>query len=359
MRPLIARRAAEPPLTRREGAAALDPRRDPDLTDHGRAAAATEPARGPAASGPPRRAAAAEPPRRAAAAEPPRDPAPSIWAYRVQRLWLTPLFRKVVRVGLPAFAVVLTLGLYVGDEDRRTAMVETVQELRREIEGRPEFRVNVLGVEGASPAVTAEIRGALALDLPVSSFDLDLAALRQRLEALPAVASADLRIRGGGYLSVTVEERAPVLIWQTREGAVLIDAEGHFVAALGDRALTQPLPLVGGEGADRVVAEALALHAAAAPLGDRLRGLVRMGERRWDVVLTDGRRILLPERAPVQALDRALALDDATDILARDVLRLDLRNPERLTVQLTPEALEELRRLRAFEAGGEPGERNG
>jgi cell division protein FtsQ len=329
MRPLIARRETGPLIAGRE----------PGPVTAGRASAAA--------------------PSEAPAPEPRRDPAPSIWSYRVQRLWLTPLFRKVMRVGLPSFAVVFATGYYVADEGHRTAIVETLQEVRREIEDRPEFRVNVLGIEGASQGVTEEIRGALALDLPVSSFDLDLEALRQRIEALPAIASADLRIRSGGYLSVQVDERAPALIWQTREGTVLIDAEGHFVAALGDRDLSAPLPLVGGEGADRVVDEALALHAAAAPLGDRLRGLVRVGERRWDVVLTDDRRILLPERGPVQALDRALALDDATDILGRDVLRLDLRNPDRLTVQLTPEALEELRRLRALERGVEPGDRNG
>jgi cell division protein FtsQ len=299
----------------------------------------------------PRRAPVVAPAPLAMAAEPavPRDPAPSIWSYRVQRLWLTPLFRRVVRVGLPSLAVVLAVGAYVGNEAQRTALVNGLAEIRREIEARPEFRVNVLGVSGASDAVTEEIRGALALQLPVSSFDLDLAALRQRIEALPAVAAADLRIQSGGYLAVRVTERVPALIWQTREGALLIDREGHFVAGLADRVLEAPLPLVAGEGADLVVEEALALHAAAAPLGDLLRGLVRVGERRWDVVLTDDRRILLPETGAVQALDRALALQDASDILGRDVLRLDLRNPDRLTVQLTPAAIEELRRLRALE----------
>lgn len=291
--------------------------------------------------------------------ETPRDPAPSIWSYRVQRLWLTPLFRRVLRVGLPGFVVVLTLGVFLADDARRTAILDGAQEIRREIQNRPEFRVNVLGVDGASDAVIAEIRRALSLDLPVSSFDLDLDALRARIEALPAVADADLRIQSGGYLAVRVTERVPALVWQTREDTVLIDGEGHFVAALADRPLATPLPVVGGDGADRVVDEALAIHAAAAPLGDVLHGLVRMGERRWDVVLTDGRRILLPETAPVQALDRALALNDATDILGRDVVRIDLRNPDRLTVQLTPEALEELRRLRALDQDPQTGERSG
>jgi cell division protein FtsQ len=287
------------------------------------------------------------------------DPAPSIWSYRVQRLWLTPLFHKLLRVGLPSFAVVFCAGVFFADEARRAAIWDGAQEIRREIESRPEFRVNVMGVEGASDAVIEDIRGALALDLPMSSFDLDLAALRAHVEALPAVASADLRIQSGGYLAVRVTERVPALIWQTREDTVLLDAEGHFVAGLDDRPLDVSLPTVAGDGADRVVGEALALHAAAAPLGDQLRGLVRLGERRWDVVLTDGRRILLPAERPVQALDRALALNDVTDILARDVLRIDLRNPDRLTVQLTEPALEELRRLRALERDTQTGERSG
>jgi cell division protein FtsQ len=289
----------------------------------------------------------------------PHDPAPSLWSYRVQRLWLTPLFRTVLRVGLPATALAVVCGVYFGDAARRAAIVDGMAEVRREIENRPEFRVNVLGVDGASDAVIAEIRAAVALDLPLSSFDLDLSDLRARIEALPAIASADLRIQSGGYLAVRVTERVPAMIWQTREGPVLIDAAGHFVAALDERVLDAPLPAMAGDGADRAVGEALALHAAAAPLGDQLQGLVRMGERRWDVVLTDGRRILLPEGRPVQALDRALALNDVSDILGRDVLRLDLRNPDRLTVQLTPQALEEMRRLQALERVTQTGEQNG
>jgi cell division protein FtsQ len=101
------------------------------------------------------------------------------------------------------------------------------------------------------------------------------------------------------------------------------------------------------------------LHAAAQPLGERLRGLVWVGERRWDVVLEDDRRILLPETGARQALDRALALQDATDILNRDVVRIDLRDPDRLTVQLTPAAVQELQRLRALERETPTGEQSG
>lgn len=287
------------------------------------------------------------------------DPAPSRLTYRAQRLWLTPIFRKTLRVGLPAFTVMMVAGSFLADPVTQQRMRDAIGEIRREIEDRPEFRVNVLGITGASPQVTEDVRAALALDLPLSSFDFDLDDLRARVEALPAVRTADLRIQTGGYLAVTVDERVPAFIWQTRDGPVLIDADGHFVASLDSRPQIPALPLIGGDGADRATAEAAQLIAAAAPLGARLRGLVRMGERRWDVVLVDDRRILLPETDAVAALDRALALDDATELLTRDVVRVDLRNPDRLTVQMTPAAIGAYRDLRAREMSTESGGQSG
>ena len=39
--------------------------------------------------------------------QPRRDPAPSRWAYKMQRLWLTPAFRVFMRFGLPVLVVAL------------------------------------------------------------------------------------------------------------------------------------------------------------------------------------------------------------------------------------------------------------
>jgi cell division protein FtsQ len=281
------------------------------------------------------------------------DPAPSRISYRAQRLWLTPLFRALLRTGLPAFVIVMLVGSYLGNEANRIALLGGVEEMRREIENRPEFRVNVLGITGASAALTEEVRATLALDLPMPSFDLELDDLRARVEALPAVASADLRVEAGGYLAVAIAERVPAVIWQTGEGPMLLDASGAFVAALDQRSLDRPLPQVAGDGADRQITQALRLFRAASPLGDQVTGLVWMGERRWDVVLTGQRRILLPSQNPVLALTRVLALHDVTELFDRDIVRVDLRDPERLTVQLSPEALIEYRRLRQIEVTGD------
>ena len=109
-------------------------------------------------------------------------------------------------------------------------------------------------------------------------------------------------------------------------------------------------PRVGGDDvADKAVPEALLILAAAEPILPRVRGLVRMGERRWDLVLDRGQRVLLPTDAPVKALERMIALDEAQDLLDRDVIAIDLRLQDRPVLRLAPFALGELRRARGID----------
>lgn len=80
-----------------------------------------------------------------------------------------------------------------------------------------------------------------------------------------------------------------------------------------------------------------------------------MGERRWDVVLDNGQRILLPEEGAVAALERVMALAQAEDMLGRDVTVIDMRYGARPTLRLSPGALDELRRVHEIETGATSG----
>lgn len=276
-----------------------------------------------------------------------RDPAPSRLAYRMQRLALTPMVRRAVIWGVPMGAVVATVSLWLSDAERREVLAGQFADFRRQVEERPEFMVQVLSVDGASEELAAEIREALALRLPVSSFDLDLEALRVRVAAFDPVARAQVFVRPGGVLHVEVEERVPVAIHRRQEGLVLLDAGGHRVRPVERREDRADLPIVAGVGAGRAIAEAVDLTRAAEPIADQLAGFVRVGERRWDVVLSDGHRIMLPETGAVAALDQAIALDRAQELLARDIVVVDLRNPRRPTLRLSENGAQALYEIRA------------
>lgn len=277
-----------------------------------------------------------------------RDPAPSRLAYKLNRLMMRSGVRVFLRYGLPVLILASGAAYWASDEIRVQAAKDRVAELRRQVQERPEFMVQMMAVEDASSAVSADVREVLSLDFPISSFDLDLDELRERVEGLDAVASAAVQVRSGGVLSVSVTERVPVAVWRTSEGLQLVDPGGHRVVGLASRVERPELPLIVGRGADDAVAEALELFEVSAALDERLRGFLRVGERRWDVVLTRDQRILLPETGAVRALERVIALDTAQELLSRDVSRVDLRLPHRPTVRMKTGAAEDLMRIRAL-----------
>ncbi|WP_122075334.1 cell division protein FtsQ/DivIB [Pseudophaeobacter sp. EL27] len=280
------------------------------------------------------------------------DPAPSRLKYRLQRWMLTPGIRFGLKFGVPLCLMVAAGGAFLADETRRHMVHDTLLSLRAAIEERPEFMVNVMAIDGAGASVAQDVREVVPLDFPMSSFDLDLAQIRTQVESLAPVKAANVRIRPGGILQIDVEERSPAMIWRNHEGLALLDETGAHVAELGRRAMHPDLPLIAGESADLMAAEALDLIATARPLGGRLRGLVRIGERRWDVVLDRRQRIMLPQDRPVQALERVIVVSEVQDLLERDVAVVDMRIAARPTVRMTENAVENWWRIRELNEGG-------
>ncbi|MFY0645626.1 MAG: cell division protein FtsQ/DivIB [Sulfitobacter geojensis] len=268
------------------------------------------------------------------------DPAPSRWAWRMQRLMLTPGFRLALRAGVPFCLTLMAGTIYLADEGRRGAIAQAVADARASIEERPEFMVKLMAIDGAEGALAAEIRASMPLEFPQSSFDLDLPVLRSRITELPGVRTANVRIKPGGILHIDVTPRVPVAVWRNDDGLALVDEAGAHVSTVNARADHPSLPLIAGEGAQMHVPQALTLLRAAAALGERVRGVVRMGERRWDVVLDRDQRIMLPEVNPLPALERVIALERAQEVLTRDVAMVDMRQGQRPTIRMNPDANE-------------------
>ena len=275
-----------------------------------------------------------------------RDPAPSRLQYRLERMWLRPIWRRAVRIGVPAFLVAMTAGIWLSDEDRRALLSDGVQQVMTKVQSREEFQVRTMTVEGASPVVDTALRAMLPVDLPASSFDIDLTALRLQVMQLDVIESIDLRIKPGGILSAVVKEREPAILWRHARGIEILDKTGHRVASVTSRDVRPELPLIVGDGADLAVPEALALIDAAGPILPRVRGLVRRGERRWDLVLDHGQRIMLPAKGAVIAMEAVIALDRAQDMLGRDIAAVDLRNPSRPVMRLGIDARNTIRAAR-------------
>ena len=283
--------------------------------------------------------------RRPATDAAPRDPAPSKLGYKYQRLMLTPGFRATVRIGVPLVLIATIAGSWYSKPENRAELAASIAQTKQAFQERPQFMVQALTITGADEATMADVVGLVPSEYPVSSFDLDLEGMRAAIEALDPVKSASVRVGQGGTLEVQLNPRVPAALW--RDGATLhlIDGDGVSSGTVLSRADRFELPLIAGDGAELKIEEALALYVGAGPLRKRVRGLVRMGERRWDIVLDRDQRILLPDDGAVAALDRVIALNDAQDMLSRDVAVVDMRNAERPTLRMNEEAAAALRRV--------------
>jgi len=259
-----------------------------------------------------------------------RDPAPSRWGYRYQRLMLTPGFRKLLKVGLPMLVVGGLVAGWTAREANRQLVADAYNDIKTQIQQRDEFMVKVMAVDGADDTLAGDVRTVL---------------MRQTVAALPAVADAALRVRPGGILQVNVTQRQPVAVFRAPEGLKLIDGEGVLIQNIMARADRSDLPLITGDGARDVLDEGLEIYRVAGPLRLRMRGLVRMGERRWDVILEGGQRVLLPTNGAVAAFERVVALDQAHDMLERDVAVVDMRHSARPTIRMNEQAVATLRQI--------------
>lgn len=281
----------------------------------------------------------------------PIDPAPSVWAYRLLRLMLSPYLRRLVFYGIPAVLMVGVCALNFNNEKRRDQVLTTYSEMWMFVTERPEFMVNLMALKGASDSVTQDIREVVPIDFPVSSFDLDLDHMHNIILGLDPVKDAMVRVRSGGVLQIDVVERVPAFLWRRDKGLEVLDETGVYVRTVSSRPEHGDLPLIAGEGADAQVVQAKQIFMALEPLQERLRGLVYVGERRWDVVLDEDQRLMLPEKNPVRALERIIAMDQAEDLLSRSVQVVDFRLKNRPTLQLVDSAMEEFGEIKSTQLG--------
>lgn len=262
-----------------------------------------------------------------------RDPAPSRLGYKFSRWMLSPFIKKSVFFGMPLIILLLPVFIFLKDQNNKNLVEEIVLDFYRKIIERPEFMLSALSIQGSSDSLNAEIREILGLNFPISSFDLDLADLRNRVLSLPPVETAEVRLEGGSILHVNVKEKVPALLLKDDTGIHVLNKNGDYIRPLLSTEYGSKLPVITGEGAQKAASEAFILFSALYDKLDEVRGLVLVGGRRWNIVLKSGQVIMLPEKKSEQAVQKILILDKAEKILSRDIAVFDFRLPYRITLR--------------------------
>ena len=197
---------------------------------------------------------------------------------------------------------------------------------------------SAITIAGPRELGESEILAASGVTPRNSLLFLDVNDVRERLAAIPLVREASVRKLFPNRLVIEIVEREPFAIWQ-KDGALnLVAADGAPIMEMRD-ARFAALPFVVGAGANERVGEYTRIVAAA---GDSLRGRVRagtlVGERRWNLTLSNGVEVKLPENDPEAAAAQLGRMARDARILDKDVVSLDFRVPGRMFARLTDEA---------------------
>ncbi|MCZ2204057.1 cell division protein FtsQ/DivIB [Bartonella sp. A05] len=200
------------------------------------------------------------------------------------------------------------------------------------------FVVTDVDISGNKRVAEQEVLRILGLDAQQSILSFDVDKARSILEQQAWVQSAIVQKVYPNRVRISMIEREPYAVWRHDGEVDIIDSTGYVIVPF-QADLVQKLPLVVGQGAQteaKLFIESLSLYPQ---LYDHVRAYVRVGGRRWDILLDNGMRIMLPEKGAIERLAVLIKEGTVNDLFLRDILSVDLRLSDRITVALSDEAL--------------------
>ena len=256
---------------------------------------------------------------------------PPLWKLVVRRQ--ARLLRPAAWVAFACTLAVLLIGLLHAADPGGT--LATLRERVGNATAFAGLRVRNVIIEGRANTPEPLLRAALGVSKgdPILGFSLEQA--RRRIETLSWIEHATVERRLPDTIVVNIQERRPFAIWQNDGKFVLIDRTGQIVANQ-DVANFRGLPLVVGPGAPPSAATLIDALTARPALQQRVIAAVRVGERRWNLLLNSGANVMLPEGHEVAALDRLMQLQQDHDLLDRPLVAIDMRLPDRLVLRPRP-----------------------
>jgi cell division protein FtsQ len=199
------------------------------------------------------------------------------------------------------------------------------------------FRITNVAINGRKQLTQDEVLAIGGVNGRSSLLFLDAATVRDKLKANPWIAEATVLKLYPGQLQIDISERSAFALWQQDGRLSVISDDGAVLEPYVSRRFIS-LPLVVGKGAETRAKDFLALLARYPQVRAVTKAAVFVGERRWNLRLKDGLDIRLPENDVGNALAALSKLDKEDRLFSRDIVAVDMRLPDRLTVQLSDDA---------------------
>ncbi|SHK02693.1 cell division protein FtsQ [Bradyrhizobium lablabi] len=243
------------------------------------------------------------------------------------------------RAGIAATVLILlgSTGFGVVKGGHLEELTSALSDTRNAIANSVGFRITTVAINGRKQLTQDEVLATGGVNGRSSLLFLDAATVRDKLKANPWIADATVLKFYPGQLQIDIVERTAFALWQQDGRLSVIADDGAVLEPYVSRRFLS-LPLVVGKGAETRARDFLALLARYPQVNSVTKAVIFVGERRWNLRLKDGLDIRLPENDVGNALASLSRLDKEEKLFSRDIVAVDMRLPDRLTVQLSDEA---------------------
>jgi cell division protein FtsQ len=199
------------------------------------------------------------------------------------------------------------------------------------------FGIKAVTIAGERELSEQDLLQAAGIGPRNSLLFLDVAAIRERLKALPLIKEASVTKLYPDRILIEIEERQPFAVWQDNGDVRIVAADGMPIDSFHDSHFAS-LPFVVGDGANERIGEYLAILDALGDLRGRIQAGMLVSQRRWSLKVQNGVVVDLPEKDPQAAVATLIGLQRDYHVLDKDILSLDLRQAGRVVAHLTEEA---------------------
>ena len=215
--------------------------------------------------------------------------------------------------------------------------ISALSDARNAIANSAGFRITSVAINGRKQLTQDEVLAIGGVNGRSSLLFLDAAVVRDKLKANPWISEATVLKFYPGQLQIDIVERSAFALWQRDGRLSVISDDGAVLEPYVSRRFLS-LPLVVGKGAETGARDFLALLARYPQVREATKAAILVGERRWNLRLKDGLDVRLPENDIGNALAALSKLDKEDRLFSRDIVAVDMRLPDRLTVQLSDDA---------------------
>lgn len=252
-------------------------------------------------------------------------------------LWLENYLPNRTGFALTALMLLGSASLGIVKGGHVDELVTALSDTRNALANSAGFRITTVAINGRKQLSQDEVLAIGGVNGRSSLLFLDAATVRDKLRTNPWIADATILKLYPGRLQIDIVERSAFALWQQDGRLSVIADDGAVLEPYMSRRFIS-LPLVVGKGAADRARDFLALLDRYPQVRSATKAAIFVGERRWNLRLKDGLDIRLPENDVGNALALLSKLDKDDRLFSRDIVGVDMRLPDRLTVQLSEDA---------------------